>query len=278
MFKTTSTRILVIGLVYMCVGLVYVEGLAYYTEKPAYIESCRIHEPDFTNCSTRSIQGFLNAVIKGIPEIEESFGPLDPMKQDQLTFKQEDSDVASISANLTNLIVRGLGKMVVKESKVSKKDFSWEDKIYIPRLRMNGTYKMLGRILIIPLHGSGSIFIEIDDLDILMKAKTRLYEKGGYTFYNVTAVTVKLEVGRVRTYLDNLFNGHSKEVERSTNEFFNENWQDFYETLRPLIVETLEHTLLDLLRKMFNVMPANFFVEDIPNSLVLYGRKTRLIA
>jgi len=39
------------------------------------------------------------------------------MKQDQLIFKQESSDVDTISANLTNLVIRGFGKMVVKESR-----------------------------------------------------------------------------------------------------------------------------------------------------------------
>ncbi|KAM8704959.1 hypothetical protein ACLKA7_009420 [Drosophila subpalustris] len=268
-------RVHIIGLLAFWLG--QVEGLAYYTEKPSYLESCRINEPDFTNCSTRSIQGFLNEVIKGIPEIEKSFGPIDPMKQDQLIFRQNDSDVNIISANLTNLVIRGFGKMVIKESRVNKTDFSWADKIYLPHLRLDGNYKMYGRILLVPLDGGGSLFIEIDDLDIEMDTKTRLYEKGGYTFFNVTEVHVKLQVGRLRANMENLFNGRNKEVEQRTNQFFNDNWQDFFEAMRPLIVETLERTLLDLLKKMFHLMPANFFVEDIPNSLFLYGRKTRLI-
>jgi len=116
-----------------------------------------------------------------------------------------------------------------------------------------------------------------DDLDILMTTKTRLYEKGGYTFYNVTSVKVKVDVGKVRTRMDNLFNGHSKEVEDSTNQFFNDNWKDVFEALRPLVVETVERTLLDLLHKTFALFPASFFVEDIPTSLTLYGRKSHMI-
>ncbi|XP_032593498.1 uncharacterized protein LOC6564096 isoform X2 [Drosophila grimshawi] len=167
MLKSLNIRVLVIGL--LCTSPAYVKTLEYYTEKPSYIESCRINEPDFTNCSTRSIQGFLNAVIEGIPEIEESFGPIDPMKQDQLSFKQENSDIVSISANITNLVIRGFGKMVLKESKVSKKDFSWQDHIYIPKMRIDGNYKMLGRVLIIPLHGSGTLFIEIGRIHLLQR-------------------------------------------------------------------------------------------------------------
>ncbi|KAH8306207.1 hypothetical protein KR018_004151 [Drosophila ironensis] len=269
---------LIIGLLLLIhAGLHGVQCVEFYTEKPPYIESCRIYEPEFTKCSTRSIQAFMNQVIKGIPEIEKSFGPIDPMRQDQLVFKQENSDVASIAANLTDMLISGFGKMVIKESKVSQKDFSWLTKIYLPRMRMEGNYQMTGKILLVPLQGHGKIFMEIDDLDILMNTKTRLIERGGFTFYNVTAVKVKLEVGKVRTNMENLFNGRSKEVEKGTNQFFNENWRDLFEAMRPLVVETVERTLLDLLHKTFSIFPASFFVEDVPNSLTLYGRKTHMI-
>ncbi|EDW24003.1 GL23901 [Drosophila persimilis] len=272
----------IIGLL-VCAGMLMtlldgIEGVEFYTEKPAYLESCRIYEPEFTNCSTRSIQKFMNQVIKGIPEIYESFGPIDPMKQDQLVFKQDNSDIATISANLTEMLIHGFGKMVIKESKVSKKDFSWLTKIYLPTMRLDCKYKMIGRILLVPLRGGGNMSMEIDDLNILMSTKTHLYERGGYTFYNVTSVRVSLKVGKVKTNMENLFNGRSKEVERGTNQFFNDNWRDLFEALRPLVAETVERTLLKLLQKVFNLIPANFFVEDIPNSLTLYGRKTEMIA
>jgi len=31
----------------------------------SYIESCKIYEPEFTKCSTRSIQAFMNQLVKG---------------------------------------------------------------------------------------------------------------------------------------------------------------------------------------------------------------------
>lgn len=111
-------------------------------------------------------------------------------------------------------------------------------------------------------------------MDILLLTKTRLYEKGGFTFDNVTSVRVQqLKLTKVRTHLDNLFNGRSKEVERSTNQFFNENWRDFYEALKPLIIETVENILYDVMSTVFHLIPANFFVEDIPTPQQLYGPK-----
>ncbi|XP_016951452.1 protein takeout [Drosophila biarmipes] len=251
----------------------FASAVAYYTEKPAFLPSCRIYETGFTKCSTNSIQKLLDQLNIGIPEVLERFGPFDPMRVRDIVFKQDNNEVATIRANLTELVVKGFANTKVKESRVSKKDFGWQTKIYLPKMRLDGKYEMAGRILLIPLSGSGKIFIEIDDLDILLLTKTRLYEKGGFTFDNVTAVRVQLNLTKVRTYLDNLFNGRSKEVERSTNEFFNENWRDFYEALKPLIVETVENILYDVMSTVFHLIPANFFVEDIPTPQQLYGPK-----
>lgn len=105
-----------------------------------------------------------------------------------------------------------------------------------------------------------------------MLTKTQLYEKGGFTFYNVTGVQARLNMSRIHSHLDNLFNGRSKEVEDSTNQFFNDNWRDFYEALKPLIIDTVQSTLKDVMSLVFNLIPANFFIEDIPTPQQLYGK------
>ncbi|EDW81392.1 uncharacterized protein Dwil_GK11047 [Drosophila willistoni] len=258
------------------IALMSVSGVEYYSEKPSFLPSCRIYEPGFTKCSTNSVQKLIDQLVIGIPEVLQSFGPFDPMRVRDIIFKQDNNEVATIRANLTEVVVKGFSKTKIKESRVSKKDFSWQTKMFLPKMRLDGKYKMNGRILLIPLSGSGNIFIEIENLDILMLTKTRLYEKGGFTFDNVTSVRVHLNMTRVRTHLDNLFNGRSNEVERSTNQFFNDNWRDFYEALRPLIVDTVESILLEVMSKVFNLIPANFFVEDIPTSHQLYGTKATI--
>lgn len=250
-----------------------VTSVEFYAEKPAFLPSCKIYEPGFTKCSTNTVQKLIDQLIIGIPEVVEEFGPFDPMRVHDIYFKQDNSDVATIRANLSDILVKGFSKTVIKESRVSKKDFSWITKIFLPKMRLDANYKMEGRILLIPLKGSGKMYIEIDNLDIILYTKTQLYEKAGFTFDNVTAVRVDLNMTRVRTNFENIFNGQSKEVERSTNEFFNENWRDFYEALKPIIIETVETILYDIMHKVFELIPANFFVEDIPTSEQLYETK-----
>ncbi|XP_036213712.2 circadian clock-controlled protein daywake [Bactrocera oleae] len=264
-------------------GLIVVNGVnevtsvEFYSEKPAFLPSCRISEPGFTKCSTNTVQKLIDQLVIGIPEVVEEFGPFDPMRVQDIYFKQDNSEVATVHANLSDVIVKGFSKTVIKESRVSQKDYSWITRIFLPKMRLDANYKMEGRILLIPLRGSGKMFIEIENLDIKLYTKTQLYEKGGFTFDNVTAVRVDLNMTRLRTNFENIFNGQSKEVERSTNEFFNENWRDFYEALKPIINETVETILYDVMHKVFELIPANFFVEDIPTSEQLYGTKNNSI-
>lgn len=44
-------------------------------------------------------------------------------------------------------------------------------------------------------------------MDILVNAKSRLYEKHGHIFYNITEVRVDFNMTGLRVRLDNLFNG-----------------------------------------------------------------------
>ncbi|EDV92787.1 protein takeout [Drosophila grimshawi] len=252
-----------------------VTAAEYYTVKPTFLPSCRIYEPGFINCSTHSIQKLIDQLNIGIPEIVERFGSLDPMHIKDIVYKQDNNEVATLSSNLTNVMVKGFSQIIIKESRVSKKDFNWQTKIYIPKMSLDAKYKMAGRVLLLPLNGSGKMLIVIDDLDVLLRTKVQLYEKGNFTFYNVTAVTAQLNMSRVHTNLDNLFNGRSKEVERSTNQFFNDNWRDFYEALKPLIVETVETIFLEIMSTVFHLIPANFFVEDIPTPQQLYGTDSK---
>ncbi|XP_005176457.1 protein takeout [Musca domestica] len=245
----------------------------YFKEKPSYIKSCKIYEPEFTKCSTQSIQRFLQEVFSGkVTEVTDAVGKLDPLHLDEINFKQDNNDAATLRAHLTNLMISGLSNIQVTESRVSKKDFSWLTKLFCPKFKIEGHYKMDGRVLLLPLRGEGQMLIDIDAMNITMRTKTRLIEKGGFTFYNVTDVKVDLDAMKMNSQFDNLFGGNNEEINRSTNESFNKNWRDFFEALRPLITDTVDKIMFRLLAKLFLMYPASFFVEDIPTPQKLYGK------
>uniref|UniRef100_A0A1I8PC62 Hemolymph juvenile hormone binding protein n=1 Tax=Stomoxys calcitrans TaxID=35570 RepID=A0A1I8PC62_STOCA len=263
-----------LGIIYCLCSVQSSVGFEYFKEKPSYLETCKIYEPEFTKCSTRSVQAFLTEIFnERVPEVNAVLGKLEPLKLDRLNFKQDNNEAATIRATLTDLMVSGLSKIQVTESRVSKKDFGWLTKLFLPNFKLEGQYKMDGRILLLPLNGEGHMIIDIDSMNITMRTKTRLIEKGGFTFYNVTEIKVDVDAKKMFTRFDNLFGGSNKEIEDSTNESFNKNWRDFFEALRPLITDTVNKVMFKLISKVFLLYPANFFVSDIPAPEKFYGAK-----
>lgn len=47
-------------------------------------------------------------------------------------------------------------------------------------------------------------------MTVIMNSKTRLYEKGGFTFYNVTDCRVDFKIDGLKSYFSNLFNGNKQ--------------------------------------------------------------------
>lgn len=39
-------------------------------------------------------------------------------------------------------------------------DYSWETHMFVPKIRIEGSYHMQGRILVIPLNGHGKLWME----------------------------------------------------------------------------------------------------------------------
>ncbi|KAH8261324.1 hypothetical protein KR044_007173 [Drosophila immigrans] len=242
----------------------------FLTEPPDYIKQCKIADKNFVNCSTQSIQQLFDKLNDGIPGLT-SIKSFDPFHLNRIRISQGNSNAINLKVELANVKIIGFGHTNVMESLVFKKDYSWKTTFTLPVMKLQGNYSLFGRILLIPLNGRGQVFLDADNLTVTMHTKTRLYEKGGFTFYNVTSCRVDFKMDGLKSYFSNLFNGN-KQLEDSTNKFFNDNWRMLADALYSVITQTIEDIMLDILKKIFHFIPANYFVSDIPTPEQLYGK------
>ncbi|XP_054085153.1 circadian clock-controlled protein daywake [Zeugodacus cucurbitae] len=256
-------------LVIFFVHTVHADDDKFLTEPPDYITECQIADKNFINCSTQSIQQLFDKLNDGIPGLN-SIKSFDPFYLNRIRITQGNSNAINLKVELGNVKINGFGHTNVLESIVYPKDFSWKTTFMLPEMKLQGDYSLFGRILLIPLNGHGQVFLDAENMTVIMHSKTRLYEKGGFTFYNVTDCQVDFKIDGLKSYFSNLFNGN-KQLEDSTNKFFNDNWRMLAEALYTVITQTIEDILLDVLKKIFHYIPANFFIGDIPTSKQLYG-------
>lgn len=108
-----------------------------------------LSDPDLRNCSTTSVQGLFEQLGKGIEGLV-GLETIDPMKIDRIRILQGEGPV-SVNASLTKVKVTGFSRTKVIENYVNK-DYSWYTQVKLPKMRLEGNYHMMGRILVIPLN------------------------------------------------------------------------------------------------------------------------------
>ncbi|CRL07708.1 CLUMA_CG020662, isoform A [Clunio marinus] len=231
------------------------------TEKPEWLKSCQFKDPDFTKCSTIGVQALFDNLVKGLEGIE-GLQSIDPMRIDRVGILQGEGPV-SVNASISKVKITGISKVKVIENQVSSKDYSWITIVKLPKMRLEGNYHMMGRILVIPLNGRGKCWFEPSNMDIKFYTKTRLYAKNDHTFYNVTGCRVHFNMEGLKLRMDNLFEG-VKVLEDSTNLYLNENWRPVSEALKPIISKNIEEILLGIMSKIFHQIPGDFFISDLP--------------
>ncbi|XP_056644323.1 circadian clock-controlled protein daywake-like isoform X1 [Diorhabda sublineata] len=214
----------------------------------------------FINCSTHAVQQLFNQIPKGVPEI--GLQVLDPLKIPVLNVIQGGRGPVTVNASLDNVTVIGFGNTKILYNSVDPKTYDFYTKLSLPRLRIDGNYELLGKILVIPLRGKGKCWFDAQNLDINVKSDVIMEKHDGFDFFNVTDVHVTFNIGGLKLHMGNLFDG-IKALEESTNEYLNANWRPVADSLSPILSKTIEDIMLDILQRVFDNIPANFFLGDL---------------
>lgn len=247
------------NIVLVFVSVLLQQCTGYVTKKPDWLRTCHKQDTNFTDCSTIAVQGMFDKMRTGMPEIR--LPPTEPLHIDKIEILQGDGPV-SVNATVRNISVHGFGNAKVLFNSVHPSNFDFHTKMYYPLLRIEGIYEMEGRILVLPMKGKGKCWFEPSNISIVANTDADLYEKDGHHFYNVTGVHVDFKIGGLKLYMGNLFDG-LKSLEQTTNEFLNANWKPASESLNAVLSATIESVIFNMLKTVFDQIPADFWVDDI---------------
>lgn len=122
----------------------------------------------------------------GIPSIE-------PIIIDNLNIKQGGNGAVNLDMNIKNARVSGLSKGISYKVTGFNRNIDGdiiEIKSRIPLVSIQGKYSVNGKILILPIQGSGDFQCSFDNMDILMKFKTKRVESKGKVYMQVERAAV----------------------------------------------------------------------------------------
>jgi Haemolymph juvenile hormone binding protein (JHBP) len=93
-----------------------------------------------------------------------------------------------------------------------------------------------------------------DNNEITMKLLTKKVMKEGKAYMQIEKSRLTYTTDRVAFDFTNLFNGN-KALSETTNRFFNENWKEIHNELRPRLFEAIATMYESLLNKVFGTIP-----------------------
>lgn len=70
----------------------------------------------------------------------------------------------TVNASLSHVTVRGFGNTTILYNSVDPKTYDFYTKLHLNRLRIDGNYDLLGRILVLPLRGNGKCWFDASKL------------------------------------------------------------------------------------------------------------------
>lgn len=119
--------------------------------------------------------------------------------------------------------------------------------VEIPNLHIDGQYSINGRILLLPIQGSGPIKGNFSDASGVVRIKTHIYTNStsGLDHIEISDFRLKISIGKGTLSLENLFGGDPV-LGEVINNAINNNFDSFIRELQPLIEKALSEALLEI--------------------------------
>ncbi|KAG8238452.1 hypothetical protein J437_LFUL002909 [Ladona fulva] len=126
----------------------------------------------------------------------------------------------------------------------------------LPSISTASNYEMEGKILLLPITGSGKSYGNYSDISATATVKSEKVKRSGLLYYSVRNFDINFDVGHASVRMNNLFGGN-KVAGDAMNAFLNENWQLLFGEMKPHLEKTVASVFKDISNKIFERFPVN---------------------
>lgn len=119
--------------------------------------------------------------------------PIEPILIDSMNIKQGGNGAVNLDMVIKNAKVSGLSKLTVQKVTGFNRNLDGdiiEIRSRAPLVSIVGKYSVTGKILILPIQGSGDFKCSFDNMEIILKFKTKKVENKGKFYMQVDRVAV----------------------------------------------------------------------------------------
>ncbi|XP_026275998.2 protein takeout-like, partial [Frankliniella occidentalis] len=224
---------------------------------PANIKRCSRSDPDTNECLRLAVADALPKLKGGLPKL--GVHRLDPLIIDELRISQGSGPI-NMDLTFTNMTTtKILDDVAVTKVKFDYDNLILEATTITPAVLAKSTYTVNGRVLLLPIRGSGQSTVNLYDVttDLVIKGKL-LTKADGKKYFDINDVVAKLTPKRMEMKMENLFNG-DKQLGDTMNRVLNDNWEQVYSEIGPSFAEAYRELFKRPARALFLHVP----IDDI---------------
>ncbi|XP_043251473.1 protein takeout-like [Colletes gigas] len=227
-------------------------------EIPSFLKICHRSDPNLNDCikeSIKSVKPYLKNGIKAlrIPACE-------PLRLEEIEINQSSGPIY-IHAKYNNISIFGVTNVVPKAIKLDLDKDRMRLKFYVPWLEMIANYHLKGKIMMLPIAGSGTGRGNFTDIEIVSTLQLERYQnqETGKIHQRVSDIYLDFEIGHATLELDNLFDGDDM-LSAAMNLFLNDNWRTIVAEIRPALEKTIGDLIKDFIDKIFSAFPEDMLL------------------
>lgn len=209
---------------------------------------------EFNQCIASSVTDAIVSLAGGLKNFK--ILPVEPLAVDSVKIGESQGSVA-LRQEYRNIKLYGL----TKHLQVKNYNIDW-DKCLLssdsinPQVDFVADYKLEGKVLLLPIRGSGKSNITMYDLKSHNDIYCEKYQKNGETYLRIKKYVVTFNPSRVSLRFENLFDGDNILGEQM-NRFINENSDVLFKELQAPYEETFGLVFTKISNDIFSRVPFN---------------------
>ncbi|XP_072764813.1 circadian clock-controlled protein daywake-like [Anoplolepis gracilipes] len=220
---------------------------------PEFLHVCQVREPDYETCVSNSIIELKPYLKVGVPEY--NIPSLEPLKLKKLMI----TTTSSLQIVATDVNVCGASNFEVIQIKIDIENLLFMVDVALPHITVDGKYDVDGKILLLPIRGSGPMNGNFSDCIGKCKIQgERYFDENSVEKVRITEFTLNVSVGKGSLRLENLFNG-DQVLGDLINSAINNNFELFLKEFLP----SVEMALSDAFRGIADNIVQQFSFEQL---------------
>ncbi|XP_076035021.1 protein takeout-like [Oratosquilla oratoria] len=252
--KTTRTFVMT-PLLLLCLAVVsQAQG-----PRGLQLRQCEVtNKVTLSQCLYNTLEEIRPVLAQGYPQWD--IPKLEPAFLDKIVFSQTEGPI-DLRATFKNVKVQGLSKYNTTNIEADPNSSVLRTAFYFPELYVTGDYNLDGKILLLPVTGSGDFWARLTRVTSKGQSVMKIVTNAnGEERFRVTNSHVDFSFQDVNIRLNNLFNGDPI-LGETVNHFLNTNSEEILSRVRPEVSRQLNNLVETVTNNAFGNLPVSAFIK-----------------